>query len=93
MDPESIMQKIDKLAVEFKSNPTCELAERLEKLLTMLKLCIGIFMFDELKSYVRLERTIERYLDEVDMQAEVESTSQEFVDELKAKSLDEIFGQ
>ena len=61
MDPEVMMMKIDKLAEEFES-PTLVLAEQLEKLLSKLKIAVGIGVFDQLYSYSRLESRVEKYL-------------------------------
>ena len=46
MDPEDIMTKIDRLAEEFAESPSLVLAEQLEKLLSKLKITIGIGVFD-----------------------------------------------
>lgn len=62
-DPESTIQKIDRGAEAYASNPSRENGENLLRLISILKLAIGIYNFSELRYYSRLESQIERNLD------------------------------
>ena len=89
MDPEDIMTKIDRLAEEFAESPSLVLAEQLEKLLSKLKITIGIGVFDQLYAYSRLEAKVEKYLNS--LEAEKDYSGEKFACSLKPSSLEDLF--
>lgn len=89
MDPEDIMTKIDKMAEEFAESPSLVLAEQLEKLLSKLKITIGICVFDQLYAYSRLEAKVERYLNS--LEADKDYSGEKLACSLKPQSLDDLF--
>lgn len=75
-DIESLIDRLDRLARDFKDQPTIETADSILLLLSKLKLAIGIYAFEELHAYSRLESRVERYLrqfDEEDTEEEQEA--------------------
>lgn len=61
-DIESLIDKIDRLSRDFEDTPTIETADSILLLLSKLKLTVGIYAFEELRAYSRLESKAERYL-------------------------------
>ena len=90
MDPEDLMRKIDRLAEEFAESPSLALAEQLEKLLSKLKITIGIGVFDQLYAYSRLESKVERYLNSFEAEF-VDCRGEKFAYSLKPSSLEDLF--
>lgn len=89
MDPEDIMRKIDRLAEEFAESPSLVLAEQLEKLLSKLKIAVGLGVFDQLYAYSRLEAKVERYLNS--LEADTDYSGEKLACSLKPSSLEDLF--
>ena len=89
MDPEDMMNKIDKLAEEFAESPSLIIAEQLEKLLTKFKIAVGIYVFDQLYAYNKLEAKVERYLNS--LESEADYSGEKLADSLKLSSLEDLF--
>ena len=89
MDPEDIMTKIDKLAEEFAESPSLVLAEQLERLLSKVKIAVGLGVFDQLYSYSRLEAKVERYLNS--LEADADFSGEKLACSLKPQSLEDLF--
>jgi len=85
MDPEDYMDKIDKLAADFSECPDKSTAYQLELLLTKFKMAVGIYMFDQLYAYNRLESEVEKYLN-----SDEEEDKEKFVDSLKPSLLEDL---